>query len=180
MGSCKQLLPLEGKSVIVRTLEALLEGGIGELVVVVSPEGDAVAEAVRSYPVTVVRTADQDGDMAASVRAGRDALSPEISGVVIALCDHPLVSPGTVARLVELHANDPEAVIIPRFEKRNGHPTLFPRQLLDRLEPPLTMRDLVRDNPSRMHLLEVPDQGVLLDMDTPEDYRRIVALCSAR
>src|SRR6185369_15732790 len=100
MGTCKQLLPLGGKTVIGRCLETLLGGWVTEVVVVVGPHGDAVEEAVQGYPVTVVRTTDPNGDMAASIRRGREALSPSVSGVMIALCDHPLVTPQTVARLV--------------------------------------------------------------------------------
>lgn len=75
MGTCKQLLPLEGRTVIARSLETLLAGGVGELIVVIGPDGDEVARAARDYPVTIVRTSDPRGDMATSVRTGRDLLS---------------------------------------------------------------------------------------------------------
>lgn len=177
MGTCKQLLPLDGKTVIGRCLETLLGGWISEVVVVVGPQGDAVADAVQGYPVTVVRTTDPEGDMAASIRRGRDALSPSVSGVVIALCDHPLVTPQTVALLAALHCEGQDRIIIPVHEGRKGHPTLFPRNTLDELVSPLTLRDLVGGDPDRLRLVQVPDQGVRLDMDTPEDYRQIVELC---
>ena len=179
MGTCKQLLPLEGTTVIVRCLETLLKGGIDDVVAVVGPHGDTVAEAVQGYPVTVARTVDPNGDMAASVRAGRDALPPGISGVVIALCDHPLVAPETVALLAACHGDGAHRIIIPAHNRGKGHPTLFPRSVLDELEGTLTLRDVVRSDPGRVHLLEVTDPGVLLDMDTPVEYQRISALCRA-
>lgn len=180
MGACKQLLPLEGKTVIGRCLETLLVGGISEVVVVVGPQGDAIDKTVRGYPVTIVHTLDPKGDMAASVRTGRDALSSAVSGVVIALSDHPLVSPLTVALLATLHRKDQEAIIIPVHEGKKGHPCLFPRQILDELQGPLTLRDLVRNHSERVQLVEVSDQGVLLDMDTPEDYMQIAEICRTK
>jgi len=177
MGACKQLLPLEGKTVIARCLETLLEGGIREVVVVVAPQGDAVAEAVRDFPVTVVRTPDPEGDMAASVRTGRDALSPEVSGVMIALCDYPLVAPETAKLLAELHCEEQERIIIPLHGGKKGHPTIFPRHILDELVEPLTLRDLVQSDPGRLRLVEVADCGVRLDMDTPEEYRQMIEYC---
>jgi CTP:molybdopterin cytidylyltransferase MocA len=176
MGTCKQLLPLNGKTVIGRCLETLLGGWITEVVVVVGPHGDAVEEAVQGYPVTVVRTTDPDGDMAASIRRGRDALSPSVSGVLIALCDHPLVTPQTVARLAALHCGEQDKIIIPVNGGKKGHPTLFPRNILDELVSPLTLRDLVKSDPDRLRLMKVRDHGVRLDMDTPEEYQRIVEL----
>lgn len=177
MGACKQLLPLEGITVIARCLETLLEGGISEVVVVVAPQGDAVAEAVRDYPVTVVRTLDPEGDMATSVRTGRDAIFPGVSGVMIALCDYPLVAPETAQLLADLHCAERDKIIIPLHEGKKGHPTLFPRRILDELVEPLTLRDLVQSDPGRLRLVEVPDPGVRLDMDTPEDYRQMIEFC---
>ncbi|MDD3813480.1 MAG: nucleotidyltransferase family protein [Desulfocapsaceae bacterium] len=173
MGSCKQLLPLAGKTVIAHCLETLLTGGSKEVIVVVRPEGDEVARAARDYPVQVVMTTDPDGDMAASVRTGRDALSSSITGVMVALCDYPLVTAATISSLIAVHCMNPEGIIIPCHHGRRGHPPLFPRQLLEGLAAPLTLRDLMRANPERIKHLSVADRGVLIDMDTPEDYQRV-------
>jgi molybdenum cofactor cytidylyltransferase len=176
MGTCKQLLPLEGKTVLARCLETLLQGGINEVIVVVSPGGDEVLREAARYPVRVVRNSEPDGDMAASICTGRDALPPAASGVVIALCDYPLVRAESIVRLMEAHREAPGSVIIPCHDGHRGHPPLLPRRLLDDLETPLTLRDLLRDNKELIRHLELPDDGVLIDMDTPEDYRRIAAM----
>ena len=176
MGTCKQLLQLEGKTVLARCLETLLHGGIQEVIVVVAPSGDDVAQAAESYPVRVVRNAHPDGDMATSICTGRDALPPSATGIVIALCDYPLVRAETISRLAQEHLRSHESIIIPCHDGHRGHPPLVPRRLLDDLETPLTLRDLLRDNQELIHHLELPDDGVLIDMDTPEDYRRITAM----
>lgn len=176
MGSCKQLLPLAGKTVIARCLETLLGGGIAEVVVVVGPEGEEVARVARGYPVRVVCNPESDGDMASSVRTGRDCLSPTASAAVIALCDYPLISETTVACLIDGHQRDAGRIIIPCHQGRRGHPPLFPRRVLDGLAPPLTLRDLLRAHADLVLQREVPDGGILIDMDTPEDYCRILAL----
>jgi len=172
MGSCKQLLPLGGVTVIGRCLDALVTGGAGEVVVVVSEAGNEVADAARAYPVRIVVNPESDGDMASSVRAGRDALPPDVGGVIVALCDYPLVSAATVTRLIEEHADSP-GIIIPCHGGRRGHPLLFPRAILNELTGGLILRDLVQRNPERIRCLDVDDPGVLIDMDTPEDYLRI-------
>lgn len=155
-------------------------GGINEVIVVVGPKGGTLEKTVRSYPVTIAHTLDPGGDMAASVRTGREALPTTVSGVVIALSDHPLVSPKTVALLVRLHSENQESIIIPTHKGEKGHPCLFPRKILNELQGPLTLRDLVRSRPERVHLVEVNDQGVLLDMDTPEDYMQIAEISRTR
>jgi len=176
MGRCKQLLPLGGSTVLGRCLDTLVAAGLDDIVVVVSPAGEEVAAEARRYPVRVVVNPEAEGDMASSLRVGRDALAEGISGVVVALCDYPLVLPETIARLQETHHQEPDRIIIPTHDGRRGHPLLVPRLILEELEGDLTLRDLVRRDPARLRTIEVADRGILLDMDTPEEYRRLCAL----
>jgi molybdenum cofactor cytidylyltransferase len=176
MGSCKQLLPLGESTVIGRCIVALVTGGASEIVVVVSEEGNGVAEAVRDYPVRIAVNPECEGDMASSVRAGRDALTAGANGVIVSLCDYPLVSAGTINSLVVEHGDSSGSIIIPCHKERRRHPLLFPRTILNELAEEQTLRDLVRRDPNRIRSLDVDDQGVLLDMDTPEDYRRICSM----
>ncbi len=178
MGSCKQLLPLDGQTVIARSLETLFAGGIEEVIVVVGPNGGQVARAVRNYPVQVRQNSDPEGDMAVSVCTGREALSEAVTAVVVALCDYPLVKGTTINALIEAHRRYPQRVVIPSHNGRRGHPALFPRQLLEALRPPLTLRDLLHRYRGRIEHLTVPDPGVLIDMDTPDDYRRVLERCA--
>lgn len=173
MGTCKQLLPLGDRTVIVRCLDALAAGGAAEIVVVVSEEGHDVAEAVQAFPARFVINTVVDGDMASSVRAGRDALTTAADGVIVFPSDYPLVSAGTIASLIEAHGASPGSIVIPCHDGRRGHPLLFPRAVLDDLADVSTLRDLVRGNPDRISCVEVTDPGGLHDMDTPEDYQRI-------
>jgi molybdenum cofactor cytidylyltransferase len=96
--------------------------------------------------------------------------------VIVALCDYPLVTPATVKYLVEMHALFPDGIITPRFQDNRGHPLLFARTILDELEEGMTLRDVMRRDPARVHDAPVNDPGILTDMDTPEDYVRIYAL----
>jgi molybdenum cofactor cytidylyltransferase len=173
MGRCKQLLPLGDSTVIGCCLKTLLAGGVAEVVVVVSGEGQQVADAARHFPVRVVVNPEPAGDMASSVRVGRDALEGDAEAVIVGLCDYPLVSTATIACLTTGHAASPGSIIIPCHRGQRGHPLLFPRPVLDELAGGLILRDLVRKEAGRVQHLDVDDPGVLIDMDTPEDYHRI-------
>jgi molybdenum cofactor cytidylyltransferase len=93
--------------------------------------------------------------------------------VIVALCDYPLVSASTIASLASAHEEFPGSILIPFYNLRRGHPLLFPRAVLDELSGGLILRDLVRQDPQRIASIQVDDPGVLIDMDTPEDYQRI-------
>jgi molybdenum cofactor cytidylyltransferase len=176
MGICKQLLDLGGKTALARCLETILAGGVEEIVVVVGVTGELLAAEAGRFPVRVVVNDDPAGDMASSVRVGRAAISATASAVIVALCDYPLVLPATVASLKESHAREPDCIVIPAHCGQRGHPLLIPRMILEELQGDLTLRDLVRGAPDRLRVIEVNDPGILFDMDTPEDYRRLCSL----
>jgi molybdenum cofactor cytidylyltransferase len=114
--------------------------------------------------------------MASSIRVGRDALDAGFSGVIVALCDYPLVEPATVEILICRHAELQGSIITPEYQEVRGHPLLFARSILDELEEGMTLRDVVRKDPARLHVVPVDDPGILIDMDTPDDYARIRTL----
>jgi molybdenum cofactor cytidylyltransferase len=174
MGSCKQLLPLGDRPLIRRCLDGIIAAGVGEIVVVVGAGGDEVAAAVRHLPLTVVRNPDPASDMAASVRLGLQAVPAAATGVFIALADHPLVASETYRTLLLRHEEEPQAILIPVHEGQKGHPTLFPRPLLEGLATHATLRDIVRAHPGQVRQVPVADRGVILDIDTPEDYREVL------
>jgi CTP:molybdopterin cytidylyltransferase MocA len=179
MGRCKQLLPLGDRSVLARSIETLLAAGVPEVVVVVGSGGDAgaVAAAARRYPVTVAVNAEAGSDMAASLRVGLAALGPRAVRVVVALGDTPLVVPATVAALLRRQAAEPQTAVIPTFAGRRGHPVVLPRGLLEEIRRHPTLRDLLRARPEAVRLLAVADEGVVLDLDTPEDHAALLARC---
>lgn len=171
MGTCKQLLPLGDRPVIIHGLAAVLAAGVHEVVVVVGANGDAVASAVRHLPVQIVHNRDTEGEMADSVRTGLASLDCESSGVMICLADQPLVDTKTCLHLLRLHDECPDKILIPVFEGKKGHPTIFPRGLLQPFLQNMTLRGVVHGNWRHVRLVEVADQGVTLDMDTPADYQ---------
>jgi len=176
MGCCKQLLPLDGRPAIVRGVESLLAGGLDEIIVVINPAGEEVAAAISHLPVTVVVNEAPDSDMAGSVRAGLAKVATATSGILIALADTPLVRGETCRFLQEQHRRHPDAILIPVNRGRKGHPTLFPRQVLATIDRHPTLRDVIQAHTDRVQLLEVDDPWVVEEMDTPEDYRRLVSL----
>ena len=171
MGRCKQLLPLGDSPVIVHGVKAALAAGVAEVIVVVGANGDAVAAAIGHLPVRIVHNRDREGDMADSVRIGLAALDCASSGVMICLADQPLLDPETPRQLVRLHDRYPDEILIPFFSGEKGHPSLFPCRLLQAFPHNMTLRDVIRDNSPSVRLVEVSDQEVALDMDTPADYQ---------
>ena len=173
MGRCKALLPLGDTPVIVRCLASLIAAGLRDGVVVTGAEADAVEEAIRDYPLRPVRNPVVDADMAGSIRAGLAALPGDASGIMVCLADQPLIMPETYRLLAREHLLAPGRILIPVFEERRGHPTLFPSALLQPMQAGGTLRDVIRGHAQAVLEIPVDDAGVVIDMDTPADYQRL-------
>ncbi|MDA8101290.1 MAG: nucleotidyltransferase family protein [Nitrospiraceae bacterium] len=174
MGRLKQLLPVKGKPAVRCCAETLVAAGIADIVAVVSAEGDDVAEALNGLPVRIVRNRNPMSDMAGSVRTGLRALGGGVTGVVVLPADHPLVQPSSIADLLHEHIFSPRRIILLLHKGRRGHPTLFPRPVIDETLDGYTLRDVIDRHAGQIRMIVVDDEGAVLDMDTPPDYERLL------
>jgi molybdenum cofactor cytidylyltransferase len=182
MGRLKQLLPLGSKPVLRHGIDALIAAGVSDIVVVCGAHEELYAEALKDSKALLVRNEEVGSQMADSVKLGLRALESErtFSGLLVCLADHPLVGTETFGTLVHLHHEAPEKIIIPVFKGGRGHPVLFPADIVSDIYFMPSLRDIVREDPARVLLIDVPDEGVVLDMDTESDYLRARELYDAR
>ncbi len=175
MGTSKQLLLLGNKPVLRHCVDTLAATGVQDLVVVVSKrEQAACCEALWGAKVRIVVNEAPDSQMADSVRTGLRAVDETCPGVLVCLADHPLVNWNTYQAIINAHQQYPEKIIIPAFEGRRGHPCLFPFSVISDIFFLPTLRDVVREENDRVLVVDGPDEGVVLDMDTMDDYRVVL------
>jgi len=173
MGLTKQLLQLGEKPVIRHCIDALIAVRIPEIVVVINTTDNGIIQALSGLPVSIVANKTQGSDMAESVRTGLTVIG-NATGILVCLSDHPLVRSETIEALITEHMNLPDKIVIPCYDGRRGHPSLFPKSVLLDLHSGDTLRDIIRKDPHRVVLIDTGDEGVVLDMDTPEEFHYIV------
>jgi CTP:molybdopterin cytidylyltransferase MocA len=173
MGQPKALLPLKDQPTLRRCLGTLLHGMVWEIIVILGPETEAAAALLEGMPLKIINNTLPQSDMAKSVRLGLAAMKPQSAGALVFPVDHPLVQPETLKKLVAKALEAPDRIIIPTFQERRGHPTLFPKAWLAEIYQGFNLREIIGRHPDKVTLLPVEDEGVVLDMDTPEDYREI-------
>jgi len=174
MGHPKQLLPLGNKTVIRHCLDNLVEAGIKDIVVVLSQRESEILNSMKDTPVQTVFNENPESEMAESVRIGLHSLAVSSTGVLVHLSDHPLVSAATLKSIVQYHLETPGKIIVPLYKVKRGHPSLFPKLVIDEVFVGLTLRDIINRDSGRIRFLDVNDEGVILDIDTREDYERIL------
>jgi molybdenum cofactor cytidylyltransferase len=176
MGQSKQLLPLDGKPIIRHCIDTIIAADIDEIIVVLGHDNEELLKTLRGLPVKAMFNEEPGSDMAQSVRIGLRAVNPYASGVLVSLSDHPLISEETLRNLLRFHADAPDKIIIPVYKEKRGHPTLFPRHVIDEIFEGGTLKDLINRDSERIRTVGVIDEGVIIDIDTMQDYERVVLI----
>lgn len=180
MGRSKPLLPLGGRTVLQQVLTALGAAEPDKVFVVLGQGDQPLADSLEGFTVSIIWNLASESEMSDSLRVALHALPPVDHGVMICLGDQPLIAAATYRRLALEHLSRPDAIIQPQFGGRRGHPVLLPASILREITNRSTLRDLLASQASRVLCIEVDDPGILLDLDTPDDYRRILHLWASR
>jgi molybdenum cofactor cytidylyltransferase len=172
MGRPKALLPINGRTFLENILDAISQSSIRQTVVVT---GHHHQEIVRRIPLPhVVFNPDYEQGMITSFQTGIRSLPSTAEGALLFLVDHPLVAPTTINSLIANFA--PKRIVLPVFEGRRGHPVLFAREVLQEILDLTASQGaniVVRKDPARILEVPVSERGVLVDIDTPEDFERL-------
>ncbi|MFO7812967.1 MAG: nucleotidyltransferase family protein [Pelovirga sp.] len=174
MGCSKPLLPLGGRTVLQQVLLALEEAQPDRILVVLGAQGKPVADSLADFAVSILWNRLENCDMVDSLRTALPLLPQKEHGVIICLGDQPLIAPATYRHLADHYQAHPDAIVQPRCKDRKGHPVLVPSKLLQELVTYPTLRDLLTAYAERLQLVDVDDPGILMDLDTPADYQRVL------
>ena len=98
-----------------------------------------------------------------------------ITNWAIVLGDQPHLQKETLRALLEFAAQNPDAICQPQFGDRGRHPVILPQAAFAALKTTRaeTLKDFLKLAPCRSVQLVTNDTGLSLDMDTPDDYKRL-------
>lgn len=181
-GLFKPLLPAGPSLVLERSVNALREAGIDRdrIYVVVGHRADLLVPVLARLGVKTVVNAAYDRGMYSSIQEGVRSLGDEVEAFFLLPGDCAFVSPDTVRsmlRAYETDAGNPHDVIYPVCRGERGHPPLLSARLRGRIlaaEPEGGLKGLLEREASGTAEIQVDDEGVLIDLDSEEDYQRAV------
>jgi CTP:molybdopterin cytidylyltransferase MocA len=173
MGRPKALLQFEGLTFLQHVLGAIGTAGITHVAVVVGHHRNEIVSAL-SLP-TVVFNPNYEQGMSTSVQAGIQALPSGLKGAGIFLVDHPLIDANTI-RVLSARL-EPGKIALPIHQGRRGHPVFFSSELFGEilaLSADQGLNAVVRRDPGRVIEVPIANAGVLRDIDTPEEFEKLL------
>jgi molybdenum cofactor cytidylyltransferase len=175
MGQPKPLLQWRGKPFIWHVARTALDAGLAPVVIVTGARADEVQLALADLPVEVSYNPDWKVGQSTSVRAGLHSLPPDTRAVIFFLADQPHIPTTLVRALVEQYTQTLSPIVAPLIGDRRGNPVLFDCSIFPDL---LSLHGDAggRQIFSRYPITYVPwhDPSLLLDVDTHEDYERLL------
>jgi molybdenum cofactor cytidylyltransferase len=177
-GQPKQLLDWKGEPFVRAVAKTAIQAGLSPVVVVTGAYAKPVETAVNDLGVLVIKNEDWANGQASSIKAGVSALAPypQTGGAIFLLADQPQLTTSILHALVHRHAEGLYPIVAPMVMDQRANPVLFDRVTFPDL---LTLEGDVGGravfHKHRVEYLPWHDDRLLLDVDTPEMYQRLLA-----
>ena len=178
MGTPKQLLPFQGRSLLRYIAEVAIASCCHPVVVVLGSQAKRMKLEVDGLALHSVENHQWAEGMGTSIPAGLTALTvlhPALNAVVIVLCDQPFVSASLIDQLVESYRSTQRPIIASAYANTLGVPALFDRSLfteLMRMPVNVGAKYLIKQHAEKVFQVSFPKGAI--DLDTPAQYQQLL------
>lgn len=178
LGQPKQLLDWGGRPLLAHVADVALLARLGPVVAVLGCQAGEAREALGARPVQTVMNWRWQAGLSSSLQVGLAALPPEIEAAIFLQCDQPLVTANLLRSLISRFEETGRPIVYPEHGGRRGTPVLFARSLFSELagvSGDEGGRAVIVRHPDEVATVEVSDPDMLSDIDTPDEYERLLA-----
>lgn len=179
MGRPKALLPIDGQTFIERIVAALKQTKVGKIIVILGHNARELQSKISHLPVEILINTDYKLGQLSSLQLAVRNLQPDLEcdGMLVHLVDHPYLAPALVEEMIRRFYETKKRIIVPKFHGKRGHPVIFSNALFDEiLSAPIEEGAKAVVNAHRAETLEIEteEEGIAVDIDTPELYQQHV------
>jgi len=178
MKTPKQILPWGDTTILESIVTKLLKCQYidDEIIVVLGGNFEKIIPVFSQYEdrrLKIVKNNEYKKGMLTSVWSGLNSLSKSSEYILFTLGDMPLIKIETFNELTSSAINNKTIILAPTYRGKRGHPLIVNKsQIPDiyQLSGPGGLRTLLSKHPERITLQKVNDEGIIIDIDTIEDY----------
>ncbi len=178
MGDINKLeLPVGDTPLLRRSAEVLLKSGLQEVVVVVGHQEETARKLVSGLPVKTVTNENYREGQMTSVHRGMSALHWPCDAVFVCLSDLPLIETADLREMMEAYEDCESSVMVPTYQGQRGNPIILDhshRQAILDGDRNLGCKRLIEKNPELVTAIEMDNDHVVFDLDTPEAYQQLL------
>jgi len=172
-GGQKVLVDWNGQPLIRHIALHAIEAGLSPVIVVLGAWLGPIERSLVGLDIKFVHNTDYEKGMGSSLRSGFKVLPNAVDGAFLFLGDHPYVDQSLIKSMIDHHGNSD--VVLPAYEGKPGHPVLWNSSTFGRIvnmDDNETGRTIQKG--FACFFLDWPDPMILRDIDTREDYQRLL------
>lgn len=176
LGRPKQLVEVEGESLLRRTTRLAIESGCSPVFVILGRDAASFLPELGDLEATALINEEWQSGMASSLQVGLKAVlaGNGLPNTMVLVCDQPQLDLALLQGLLTKHRSLRPSMTASQYGETLGVPAIFSKQIFGEL------LDLAGDQGARKILMRhredvsaVPFPGGGFDLDTPEDLARL-------
>jgi molybdenum cofactor cytidylyltransferase len=177
MGRPKQMLEWQGKTLLQHVLGNLINADADEIILVLGHEAEQIRKSLPECQIKIVINPDYKRGMSSSLRHGLLAMDPRSEAFLVLLVDQPGIGPEIINHMIRdfQQANPKRGIVRPIYRGLRGHPVLIGVRYLQeamQLQGDEGARQILMNHPEDILEVEVDQDVILKDIDTPEEYQK--------
>lgn len=173
MGKDKLLMEINGKKVIELIIEAAKHSDLDEVILIYRLK--EIRDIAKSYNIKTIYNEKAQLGQSQSVILGVE--NSKNNSYMFLVGDQPFISHLIINKLINCYRENKDKIIIPSNNNRIYMPTIFPakfKQELLQVKGDKGGREIIRNNPRSIKMVNIDDGNLLKDIDTMEDYNKIL------
>lgn len=181
MGRTKQLLPFHHGTIIETVTGHACASELDQVLVVLGHHAQKIRAALVHHVNTacaqVIVNPHFKIGQSTSIVEGIRHLGTDMDAVMFLLGDQPLISASVINYLIEKYHHTNARIVVPYYQGIRGNPVIFDHTLfpeLGCLKGDTGARVLFKKNVDCILKVSVDDPGIITDVDTPLDYKRLI------
>ena len=180
MGQPKALLKFGERSNIENLLDEYLSSQLDKVIVVTGFNGESLKKFIekktKDKKLKVVINEHYNLGMFSSIQKGIAEISR--GGILIGIVDNPFTNSTVIDELIENFSGG--KIVIPDYHGKGGHPVIIPfslrEEILNANPEKTSLKDVFSCHLDMIKRIKFEDQTITFDMDTVEDYNRLLPL----
>jgi molybdenum cofactor cytidylyltransferase len=175
MGQQKLLMPFGSSTIIETVVQNVVQSNLKHILVVLGANSEAIKSTLNHLPVNFCHNENHHLGMLSSVICGFRNVPEDAGAVLVYLGDQPGIPPVITNRIIDAYNEDLKGIVIPVHDNRRGHPLLVDMKYqreIEKLDLEQGLRSLMHQFPQDVLEVDVDEPGILVDIDTREDYSK--------
>ena len=175
----KLLLQIDSEVLIRKFVKSVCASAADAVLVVLGHEAEKIKAVLQDQALRFVKNTCYEKGMTTSIQSGVNAASLESVGLMICLADLPFAETSDFNRLIQAFTDfrrtESSLIIVPVFQGQRGNPVLFSAEFRDKLlaHNGEGCKGIVSKYPQSVREVRMENDNLLIDIDTPEDYKLV-------